>query len=249
MAKIKIKDKLLMAIVLAFTFNFSTTIAQTNVISFTNTEGTFITNATAIKIAPNKLLYTTESGGGTIELVMLPKPIQDEFNYNATNAAAADASDKEKREAFYHPSISAVAGQPEVLDSAEADEITFSNKLQSELLHPPANPDTFEQFMLYDSDEQVQKLGIGTIQQKYDIANALFRKAEERDYQWLGKWSQLMDARLAATKNTNISPQQFVETVSSLEAQVTNADNQKDLFSHEMDRQEAIANVLGGEEP
>jgi hypothetical protein len=31
--------------------------AQTNIISFTNSSGTFIQNATAVKIAPNKLMY------------------------------------------------------------------------------------------------------------------------------------------------------------------------------------------------
>ena len=34
----------------------STMFAQTNIISFTNASGVFITNATAIKIAENKLL-------------------------------------------------------------------------------------------------------------------------------------------------------------------------------------------------
>jgi hypothetical protein len=86
--------KIIMAIVVLGCF---TALGQTNIITFTNTDGTFITNAAAVKIAPNKLLYRTANGGGTIELAVMPKPIQDEFNYNATNAAAADANDKERR--------------------------------------------------------------------------------------------------------------------------------------------------------
>lgn len=72
--------------------------AQTNIISFTNASGVFITNATAIKISENKLLYRIPSGGGIVRLDSLPAYIRAEFNFNPTNAAAQDVKDKIKKD-------------------------------------------------------------------------------------------------------------------------------------------------------
>jgi hypothetical protein len=85
-------------IVLTLLFSCLTVFAQTNIISFTNADGIFITNANAIKIAENKLLYRIPSGGGIVRLDSLPEDIRKQFNYNPTNAAIADDSDEQKKE-------------------------------------------------------------------------------------------------------------------------------------------------------
>lgn len=69
--------------------------AQTNTfISFTNTSGVFVTNAEVAKIFPNKIIYRTSNGGGTIRIDVLPEPIQKQLGYNFTNAALADSIEK-----------------------------------------------------------------------------------------------------------------------------------------------------------
>ena len=69
--------------------------AQTNLlISFTNSTGVFITNAEVAKILPNKIIYRTAAGGGTIRLDALPPEIQTRLGYNYTNAAKADFIDR-----------------------------------------------------------------------------------------------------------------------------------------------------------
>jgi len=78
-------------------FGCSTTFAQTNIISFTNASGVFITNATAIKIAENKLLYRISAGGGIVKLDSLPPDIRAKFNYNPDKAAAADKQEQQAK--------------------------------------------------------------------------------------------------------------------------------------------------------
>jgi hypothetical protein len=69
--------------------------AQTNpVISFTNATGNYIADARVVKIFPNKIIYLTASGGGTIQLDALPPSLQKKFGFNPTNAATADTKDE-----------------------------------------------------------------------------------------------------------------------------------------------------------
>jgi hypothetical protein len=69
--------------------------AQTDLfISFTNAAGNFIADAKVVKIFPNKLIYLTASGGGTIRLDALPPSLQKKFGFNPTNAATADTKDE-----------------------------------------------------------------------------------------------------------------------------------------------------------
>ncbi len=75
----------------------STMFAQTNIISFTNANGVFITNATAIKMAENKLLYRIPEGGGIVRLDSLPTNIQAMFNYNPAKAAIADQHERQAK--------------------------------------------------------------------------------------------------------------------------------------------------------
>jgi hypothetical protein len=73
---------------------------QTNAlifISFTNSSGVFVTNAQVVKVYPNKLIYATDVGGGTIRLDKLPSVIRKSLGYNPTNAAAADAAEAAKK--------------------------------------------------------------------------------------------------------------------------------------------------------
>ncbi len=73
--------------------------AQTNTITFTNQSGVVISNAEAVKISDNKLLYRIPSGGGIVMLSNTPPDIQRKFNYNPAKAAQADEVDKQKHEA------------------------------------------------------------------------------------------------------------------------------------------------------
>lgn len=86
---------------------------QTNIITFTNNSGEVIRNAVAYKIAPNKLMYKIPTGGGIVNLGTLPVNIQTEFNYDRTNALAADLADKQKRLA----ELNAKANEQRWLDS------------------------------------------------------------------------------------------------------------------------------------
>jgi hypothetical protein len=64
------------------------------VISFTNAAGEVIASARVVKVFPNKIIYLTASGAGTIRLDELPPALQKKFGFNPTNAAAADAREE-----------------------------------------------------------------------------------------------------------------------------------------------------------
>ncbi len=73
--------------------------AQTNiVISFTNSSGIFITNATVVKLMPNKLIYRTDAGGGVARLDTLPGDVQAKLGYDPVRSEAADIADNSKKQ-------------------------------------------------------------------------------------------------------------------------------------------------------
>jgi hypothetical protein len=86
--------------------------AQTNlVISFTNTSGVFVTNAEVEKLLGNKLLYKTDTGGGTIRLDALPKNIQAELGFDPIAAQAADLAEQKQRMEYKKQSLALIRAQ------------------------------------------------------------------------------------------------------------------------------------------
>ena len=66
----------------------------------TNSAGEVFTNAVAVKLMPNKLIYSTPNGAmGTLRLDALPTDLQERFGYDPSKAAAADEIDGQKKTA------------------------------------------------------------------------------------------------------------------------------------------------------
>ncbi len=71
--------------------------AQTELITFTNKNGSVIKDAKVVKVNPNGLILSYPGGGGSVAFVDLPEEVQKRFGFTPQNAAEFEAALRSKK--------------------------------------------------------------------------------------------------------------------------------------------------------